>query len=129
MRDPLPSEVEQPPEHLVSQNLQFQPADLTPTAVFLRVLVEIRGEVVHDDVEVLLIGLICEERIADAQHAGVVQRPQYLQLSVLVLLVLVDPLYRHQLQRLFVTGLVHHSESARTHLVLVRIPRGSHQTT
>jgi hypothetical protein len=24
---------------------------------------------------------------------------------------------------------VHHSESARTHLVLVRIPRGSHQTT
>jgi hypothetical protein len=24
---------------------------------------------------------------------------------------------------------VHHSESATTHLVLVRIPRGSHQTT
>ena len=119
------AQVEQPPEHLVGVYFEFEPGYLRFVPVLLDGLVEVAGEVVHDYVEVLLLALVGIKAVPNPEVVGVAQYLQDLQLPVLVLLVLEDPLDGHHLQGLLVPRLVDHPESAAAHFVLKGVAVGT----
>lgn len=49
---------------------------------------EVVGEVVHDQIQILLIEVVSEELVDDMHHTGVLELGDYIQLPVPILLLL-----------------------------------------
>lgn len=89
MRDGQHEEVVQSSEDLIGIYLDQDGIDFS----LLDDLVQIIGEVIHNDVEVLVISLIGEETVLHDEVVGVVQHFQDLVLTILIFFILEHLLY------------------------------------
>ena len=105
-------EIEKSSEHLIGVDFEFESWHLSFVSVLLKGFVEIAGEVVHDDVEILFIHFVGEEAVSDFEGVGVIEVFKDLKFSILVFFVLENFFYGDDLECFFISGLVDNSKSA-----------------
>lgn len=66
-------EIEKTSKHLVSVGLELESRYFSLASVLLDRLVEIAWEIIHDDIQILLFGLIREETVSDLEGVRVVE--------------------------------------------------------
>lgn len=102
-------QVEEGSEQLIGIHFEFYSRHGTLLAIFFYGFVEIVLVVVHNNIQVLLAGLLLvgEEGILHGEHIRMMQHLQNIKLPILIIFILIHFLNRNNLQSLFISSFMH----------------------